>query len=170
MAFITADTYRIAATEQLRIYADLIHVPMDVVYSPDDMAGVVKNHIQRDYIFIDTAGSSQFNEEQMTELKAYMTAAKCDEIHLLVSATTDHDTMGGIIERFSAVSPTCILFSKLDETTRHGVLLNTFEHTSLPASYLSTGQNVPDDIEPASVEGMTRRVLGESDIAQDGSS
>lgn len=169
VAFVTADTYRIAATEQLRVYADLIHVPMDVVYGPDDIEKAVECHLQRDYVFIDTAGSSQFNEDQMAELCAYLKAAACDEIYLLVSATTDHDAMGEIIERFSVARPTCILFSKLDETTRQGVLINTFEHTSLPASYLSTGQNVPDDIEPATIERMTQLVLGEADTGENGS-
>jgi len=168
VAFVTADTYRIAATEQLRVYADLIHVPMDVVYGADDMQQAIDRHLQRDYVFIDTAGSSQFNEQQMAELSEYLKTAQCDEIHLLLSATTDLHEMGEIIERFSAAAPTCILFSKIDETTRQGILINTLAETPLPVSYLSTGQNVPEDIEVATVEHITELVLGEAENSTDG--
>jgi len=168
VAFVTADTYRIAATEQLRVYADLIHVPMDVVYGADDMRDAIERHLQRDYIFIDTAGSSQFNEQQMVELSEHMRTAQCDEVHLLLSATTDLHEMGEIIDRFSAASPTCILFTKLDETTRQGILLNTLAETTLPVSYLSTGQNVPDDIEVATVDKITALVLGDAESSSNG--
>ena len=168
VAFVTADTYRIAATEQLRVYADLIHVPMDVVFGTDDMQDAIERHLQRDYVFIDTAGSSQFNEEQMAELCGYMKTAQCDEVHLLLSATTDLHEMGEIIERFSAVSPTCVLFTKIDETTRQGILLNTLAETELPVSYLSTGQNVPEDIELATADSVTAWVLGETESPRDG--
>jgi len=168
VAFVTADTYRIAATEQLRVYADLIHVPMDVVFGTDDMQDAIERHLQRDYVFIDTAGSSQFNEEQMAELCGYMKTAQCDEVHLLLSATTDLHEMGEIIERFSAVSPTCVLFTKIDETTRQGILLNTLAETELPVSYLSTGQNVPEDIELATADSVTAWVLGETESPSDG--
>ncbi len=169
VAFVTADTYRIAATEQLRVYADLIHVPMDVVYGADDMKDAIERHLQRDYVFIDTAGSSQFNEEQMVELCDYMKTAQCDEIHLLLSATTDLYEMGEIVERFTAVSPTCVLFTKIDETTRQGILLNTLAEIALPISYLSTGQNVPEDIEMATADSVTAWVLGETEKSIDGS-
>ncbi len=169
VAFVTADTYRIAATEQLRVYADLIHVPMDVVYGPHDMQKAIDGHMQRDYVFIDTAGSSQFNDQQMAELSEYIDAAQCDEVHLLLSATTAMHEVGAIVERFSAASPTCVLFTKLDETTRQGMLLNTLAETPLPVSYLSIGQSVPDDIELATAERITEWVLGEVETTTDGS-
>jgi len=169
VAFVTADTYRIAATEQLRVYADLIHVPMDVVYGADDLKDAIERHLQRDYVFIDTAGSSQFNEEQMVELCDYMKTAQCDEIHLLLSATTDLHEMGEIIERFAVVSPTCVLFTKIDETTRQGILLNTLAEIPLPVSYLSTGQSVPEDIEMATADSVTGWVLGKTEKPTDGS-
>jgi flagellar biosynthesis protein FlhF len=168
VAFVTADTYRIAATEQLRVYADLIHVPMDVVYGADDLKDAIERHLQRDYVFIDTAGSSQFNEEQMVELCDYIKTAQCDEVHLLLSATTDLHEMGEIVERFATVSPTCVLFTKIDETTRQGILLNTLAQTELPVSYLSMGQSVPEDIEMATTESVTAWVLGETEKSTDG--
>ena len=160
VALVTADTYRIAATDQLKVYADIIGVPLEVVLSPKDMKIAVKRYKDHDYIFIDTAGGSQYNEQQLTELKRYLDAASTDETHLVVSATTEFKELLRVIEKFSVVQPTCLLFSKIDETQQVGIVLNALSHVDTPVSYFATGQNVPDDIQLASVAAITSMMLG----------
>ena len=161
IALITADTYRIAATDQLKVYADIIGLPLEVALSPKDMKTSIKRYKDRDYILIDTAGGSQYNEEQIAELKRYLDAASTDETHLVVSATTEFKELLRVIDKFSVVRPTCLLFSKIDETQQVGIVLNTLSHVDKPVSYFTTGQNVPDDMELASVDGITKMMLGD---------
>jgi flagellar biosynthesis protein FlhF len=161
VALVTADTYRIAATDQLKVYADIIGVPLEVVLSPKDMKAAIKRYKECDYVFIDTAGGSQYNEQQIAELRRYLDAAPTDETHLVLSATTEFKELVRIIERFSVARPDCLLFSKLDETQQVGIVLNTLSHVGKPVGYFSTGQNVPDDIQLATVDGITRMVLGD---------
>jgi flagellar biosynthesis protein FlhF len=161
VALVTADTYRIAATDQLKVYADIIGVPLEVVLSPKDMKTAIKQYKDYDYVFIDTAGGSQYNEQQIAELKRYLDAASTDETHLVVSATTEFKELLRVIDKFSAVKPSCLLFSKMDETQQVGIVLNALSHVDKPVSYLATGQNVPDDIQLASVDRITRMMLGD---------
>ena len=161
VALVTADTYRIAATDQLKVYADIIGLPLEVVLSPKDMKTAIKRYRDHDYIFIDTAGGSQYNEQQIAELKRYLDAASTDETHLVVSATTEFKELLRIIDKFAAVKPSCLLFSKIDETQQVGTVLNALSHVDKPISYFATGQNVPDDMELASVDGITRMMLGD---------
>ena len=161
VALVTADTYRIAATDQLKVYADIIGVPLEVVLSPKDMKTAIKRYKDHDYIFIDTAGGSQYNEQQIAELKRYLDAASTDEIHLVLSATTEFRELVRIVEKFTVVKPNCLLFSKIDETQQVGIVLNALSHVDKPISYFATGQNVPDDMELASVDGITKMMLGD---------
>jgi flagellar biosynthesis protein FlhF len=161
VALVTADTYRIAATDQLKVYADIIGVPLEVALSPKDMKTAIKRYKDHDYIFIDTAGGSQYNEQQIAELKRYLDAASTDETHLVVSATTEFKELLRIIDKFAVIKPSCLLFSKIDETQQVGIVLNALSHVDKPISYFATGQNVPDDMELASVEGITKMMLGD---------
>ncbi len=164
VALVTADTYRIAATDQLKVYADIIGVPLEVALSPKDMKSVVKRHKDCDYIFIDTAGGSQYNEQQIAELKRYLDAASTDETHLVLSATTDFKELLRVIDKFSVVKPDCLLFSKIDETQQLGIILNTLSQVNKPISFFSTGQNVPDDIRLARVDNITGMMLGDGNL------
>ncbi len=161
VALLTADTYRIAATDQLKVYADIIGIPLEVVLSPKDMKAAIRRYKDCDYVFIDTAGGSQYNEQQIAELKRYLDAASTDETHLVLSATTDFKELLRVIEKFSAVKPDCLLFSKLDETQQLGIILNTLSHVDKPISFFSTGQNVPDDIRLASADRISSMMLGD---------
>jgi len=164
VALVTADTYRIAATDQLKVYADIIGIPLEVALSPKDMKTAIKRYKDCDYIFIDTAGGSQYNEEQISELKRYLDAASTDETHLVVSATTDFKELLRVIDKFSVVKPDCLLFSKVDETQQLGVILNTLSQVNTPVSFFSTGQNVPADIRLAKVDGITRMIWGNGNL------
>jgi len=147
IAFISADTYRLAAADQLRMYGDILKIPVEIVYSSNEMKEKVDMHLDRDLILIDTAGRSQRNSMQISELIAFLDSAVPHEIHLVLSATTKFTDLIDILEKFEPVNYNKIIFSKLDESTRFGNILNVSSRTDIPISYLTTGQSVPDDIE-----------------------
>ncbi|MBI4830380.1 MAG: flagellar biosynthesis protein FlhF, partial [Candidatus Lindowbacteria bacterium] len=149
VGLITADTYRIAAVEQLKVYADIIGVSLDVVLTPNELREAVRRRSDKELILIDTAGRSHQNQTRIAELKSLVEAAEPDENHLLISATTDADEVFNIIDKFSIVDVTNFIFSKVDECAKPGMLFNVLSSCGKPVSYLTTGQDVPDDIEVA---------------------
>jgi flagellar biosynthesis protein FlhF len=162
VALLTADTYRIGAVEQLRIYRDIMDIPFEAVSSPEEVGPALKRHADRDLIFFDTAGRSPQNRRQIQDLKAFVEAAKPSETHLCVSATTKNADLMPIVGKFGMVPVNRFLITKLDETRQHGLLLNLSANFQVPISYLTTGQNVPHDIEVATPERMAELVLGET--------
>jgi flagellar biosynthesis protein FlhF len=162
VALLTADTYRIGAVEQLRIYRDIMDLPFEAVNSPEELAPALKRYADRDLIFFDTAGRSPQNRRQIQDLKAFLEVAKPSETHLCVSATTKNTDLLPIVGKFGLVPVNRFLVTKLDETRSHGLLLNLAANFQVPISYLTTGQNVPNDIEVATPERMAELVLGES--------
>ena len=162
VALLTADTYRIGAVEQLRIYRDIIDIPFEAVSTPEELRDALRRHADRDLIFFDTAGRSPQNRKQLQELRELLDAANPAEIHLVISATTKNADLLPIVGKFELVPVNRILVTKLDETRTYGILMNLASHFSIPVSYLSTGQNVPGDIEIATPERLAELVLGES--------
>ena len=160
-ALITADTYRISAVEQLKKYAEILGLPVEVVYSAADLRKAITRHRSKDFILVDTAGRSQYNEFQMDELKDFLAAHPRMEKHLVVSATTKEQDAAQIIERFAPCHPDRIIFTKTDETQTVGMVLNLLADHSLPLSFLSNGQSVPDDIIPATAERLAELLLRE---------
>jgi flagellar biosynthesis protein FlhF len=154
VALITADTYRIAAVEQLKTYADIIGVTLDVALTPSELRRAVRNHSDKDIIFVDTAGRSQLNQTRLVELKSFIEAAEPDENHLLISATTDRQEVFNIIEKFGCINVSSFIFSKVDECAAPGIIFNVLSASEKPISYITTGQDVPDDIEVASEERL----------------
>ena len=146
VALISADTYRIAAVEQLKTFAAIANIPMEAVYRPADMRRALNRFQDRDVILIDTAGRSQNDQSQLNDLTAFMEYAKPDEIHLTLSICTRLDDQMDVIHKFQRIHPTRLLFTKLDETTSFGMILNVCYYHKLPISLLTFGQNVPDDI------------------------
>ena len=146
VALITIDTYRIAAIEQLRTYADIINVPLEVVLTPSEIKYAVEKHKQRDLILIDTAGRSQKNAMQMLELKSFIEAIEPNETHLVLSTTSNEKNVRDIIERFKVLSIDKVIFTKLDEAVTFGLILNVMSKLNKTLSYVTMGQNVPDDI------------------------
>ncbi len=159
VALITADTYRVAAAEQLKVYANIIGLPMRVVHNERDMDAALKEFSDHDLVLIDTAGGSQFNLEQINELKNGLRAARPHETMLVMSASTPLDDMRNIVANFKCCTPTSVLFTKIDETRQYGAMLSVLAESGLPMSYLSTGQNVPDDICLASPAVMANLIL-----------
>lgn len=159
IALIAADNYRIAAVEQLKTYSDIIGLPLEVVFTTTDLKTKIRQHRDKKLILIDTAGRSQNNEEQMDELKEFLAAESSIEKHLVLSATTKERDAETIFERFSACRPDRILLTKTDETASVGFIVNLLFDRRLALSYLTTGQTVPDDIEPAKPEALARLML-----------
>lgn len=146
VALVSADTYRMAAVEQLKTFASIAGVPMEAVYRPADIGRVIGRFRDRDIVLIDTAGRSQNNMDQLKDLAAFMEYAKADEVHLVLSVTTRLEDQLDVIAKFRAAGPSRLLFTKLDETTNFGMILNVCFHERKPVSLLTCGQNVPDDI------------------------
>jgi len=147
VALITLDTYRVSAAEQLRTFAEIIGIPISVVFTPEDLLLAVEQYRQKDIIFVDTAGRSPYNAEQMQELQEFTNAARPDETILVLSVTTDSNDLINIYKRFQNIGVDKIIFTKLDETCNYGPILNALHEIKKPLAYFTTGQNVPDDIE-----------------------
>ncbi len=159
IALIAADNYRIAAVEQLKTYSDILGLPLEVVFTTADLKTKLRQHRDKKLILIDTAGRSQNNAEQMGELKDFLASEPSIEKHLVLSATTKERDAETIFERFAACRPDRILLTKTDETKSLGFLVNLLFDRRLALSYLTTGQTVPDDIEPALPEALARLML-----------
>jgi flagellar biosynthesis protein FlhF len=160
VGLITVDTYRIAAVEQLRTYADIIDLPMQVVSTPREMREAVRRMDDLDLVLLDTAGRSPKDEVRIQELKAFLSEADADEVHLVLSSMTGARTLQQTAERFAVVGTTALILTKLDEASSLGNTLSVLRFSKLPLSYLTNGQNVPDDIEVANAERLARLILG----------
>ncbi|MCH7525884.1 MAG: flagellar biosynthesis protein FlhF [Planctomycetes bacterium] len=156
VGLITVDSSRIAAAEQLRTYAEIIEVPLEIVTTPQRMASVIASMHERDVVFIDTAGRSQNDQAGLLELKPFLDAAKPHEVHLVLSGAYAACVLKEMFERFSVLSPDRVLFTKLDEAVGFGVILNCLQRAEARLSYVTTGQDVPDDIEV----GLAARLAG----------
>jgi flagellar biosynthesis protein FlhF len=160
VGLITVDTYRIAAVEQLRTYADIIDLPMSVVSTPREMREAVTRMSDLEIILMDTAGRSPRDEVKIQELRAMLVEAKADEVHLVLSAVGGAAGLRRTAEQFAAAGTTALVLTKLDEASGLGNVLPLLRACKLPVSYLTDGQNVPDDIEPATQRRLARMVLG----------
>jgi flagellar biosynthesis protein FlhF len=149
VSLITADTYRIAAIEQIRTFADIVNIELQVVFSPEEIPDAVASCSHNRFIFVDTAGRSQRSSEHLLELEKYMIALRPDEIHLVLSASTKESDLLHVIQQYKKMGVNRLLFTKLDETLRLGNVFNTVRTSGIPVAYLTTGQNVPEDIELA---------------------
>ena len=159
VGLITMDTYRIGAVEQLRTYAQILDVPLISVMTPMEMKTAVARMADRDLILIDTAGRSQSDDDKIDELKKMLNAAEPDQVHLVLSTTGREETMRQAVERFAAVGAGHVVFTKLDEAVGLGVMLNVLHTVKLKLSYLTSGQAVPDDIEPGSAARVAELIL-----------
>lgn len=158
VALISADTYRIAAIEQLQTFANIASIPMSVAYSPEDMREAIYKYRNEDLILIDTVGRSQKNNQHLKELQKFIDAANPDEVHLVLSLTSSLRTLLDIVKRFGIMKPNRFIFSKLDESSNAGNILNVLYKHQLPVSYLTTGQTVPNDILPAQKETIVQLI------------
>jgi flagellar biosynthesis protein FlhF len=160
VGLITVDTYRIAAVEQLRTYADIIDLPMTVVSTPREMREAVTRMSDLEIVLMDTAGRSPRDEVKIQELRTMLSEAKADEVHLVLSAVGSAGALKRTAEQFSPAGTTALVLTKLDEATSLGNVLPMLRASKLPLSYITDGQNVPDDIEAADQRRLARMLLG----------
>lgn len=160
VGLITADTYRIAAVDQLRTYAEIIGLPISVIYSVGEIKGAIEEYKDKDLILIDTAGTSYNNKSQFEELKELVEETTADEIFLVISATISMRNCKDIMNNYQFLKEYKLIFTKIDETSVNGIILNTRYSTGKNLSYITTGQSVPDDIEIANIDTITKKLLG----------
>ncbi|OEG00418.1 flagellar biosynthesis protein FlhF [Vulcanibacillus modesticaldus] len=160
IAFITADTYRIGAIDQLRIYAEILNAPVEVVNSPQDTERAIERLQNYDLIFLDTAGRNYNNEMFISELNNILTCSVASETFLVLSLTHKYGDMLSILEKFKRVDIDKLVFTKFDETSTYGSILNIISKFPYKLSYITYGQNVPDDIEIFNIEKVTSAILG----------
>jgi flagellar biosynthesis protein FlhF len=160
VGLITIDTYRIAAIDQLRKYADIIGSPLRVVMNPEELRDAVQAMSDCDFVLIDTAGRSPKDTLKLNELKTFLEAASPEEVHLVLSTTASRECAELAIERFADVRVDKIIFTKLDEANAVGNVLNIVRAVKKPLSYVTTGQDVPADIEVAKGRRVAQLILG----------
>jgi flagellar biosynthesis protein FlhF len=160
VGLITIDTYRIAAIDQLRKYAELIGSPIKAVNTPEDLREAILGMNDCEFILIDTAGRSPTDTLKLNELKGFLDAAQPDEVHLVLSLAASQSCIERAIERFGQVRVDKIIFTKLDEAVHVGVVLNVVKKVNKTLSYVTTGQNVPDDIEVGKGSKLAQMLLG----------
>ncbi|MCH5257407.1 MAG: flagellar biosynthesis protein FlhF [Lachnospiraceae bacterium] len=163
VALLTADTYRIAAAEQLRTYANILEVPFRVVYAVEELEQALKDFKDYDYILVDTAGHSYQNGDQRESMCKFIHSVDGivdKEVFLVLSATTKYKDLVSIADAYKEMVDYKLIFTKLDETTTLGNLLNLKLYTGASLSYITCGQNVPDDIEDFNPQKTVKRLLG----------
>jgi flagellar biosynthesis protein FlhF len=146
VALITIDTYRIAAVEQLKVYGEIMDLPVDVVITPEQLQLALHRHRDKDLILIDTAGRSPRDRFCIQELQAFFPPELQIDKHLVLSATTREHELLDTIERFQELGISHTIFTKLDECANLGILLNVQIQNPNPLSYLANGQRVPEDL------------------------
>jgi flagellar biosynthesis protein FlhF len=163
VGIITIDHYRIGAVEQLRTYADITGLPLEVVMTPRELQHALDKLSGCQRILIDTAGRSTLNLVHIQELANYLGNLPPAEIFMVISATTKAQDLKLISENFRCMNYNRLIFTKLDETNTYGVLLNGIYLTGLPVIYITTGQSVPDDICLADLDKISSLILGEEE-------
>ena len=163
VALLTADTYRIAAAEQLSTYASILQAPFKIIYTKDELIEAIQYYKEFDYIFVDTAGHSHQNTEQIQAMKDLITAV--DDVaekqtYLVLSATTKYSDLLKIADKYTAITSYHLIFTKVDETFCVGNMYNLRMHTGASIAYVTSGQNVPDDIETFNPQSTVKQLLG----------
>lgn len=162
IAMLSIDTYRIAAIEQIKTYANILNTPMEVVYTPEDIKKYVEKYSDCDLIFVDTAGHSHKNEEQKKNLKEMVDAVSDyeTEVFLVVSAVVKYKDLLDIAKTYDKLFDYKLIFTKLDETRASGSILNLKLDMGKTLSYATWGQNVPEDIGVIDPQIVAKSLLG----------
>ncbi|MBM3283445.1 flagellar biosynthesis protein FlhF, partial [Candidatus Gottesmanbacteria bacterium] len=153
------DAYRIAAIEQLKTYAQIMSIPFKVALTPEELKLAISSYENLDLILIDTPGHSQFNKKALDNLEEFLVVAQPADIHLLIALTMKEEDAYFTLDNFAPEYVHQIIFTKLDETSSFGSILNMSNKAKMPISYLTIGQNVPDDIKTANFDFMIDLLL-----------
>lgn len=160
VGLITADTYRIAAADQLRIYSDILGIPLMVIYSPKEIKGALNVYADKDVVLIDTAGKSLNDKAQQKEIEELIALSEVDEIYIAIASNTSYSGYMNVINNYKFIPDYKFIFTKMDEAAAYGIILNCCCMSGKPLSYMTTGQNVPDDIEVVSPEKIINMLMG----------
>nr|WP_307992916.1 flagellar biosynthesis protein FlhF [uncultured Niameybacter sp.] len=161
VALFTADTYRIAAIEQLKTYAEILGVPIEVIYSEEDLTKGLEKWKDQDHIFIDTAGRSHKNKEQIDELAKLLQTIDKKQVYLVLNVNTNYKDVKQIVDVYKQFTDSFhLIITKLDETDEIGNLMNIVAYANSPISYITDGQNVPDDIRTFDCDEYVKALLG----------
>ncbi len=156
---VTLDNYRVAAAEQLHIYAQIMGLPLEIVSTPEQLSTVLRRKGVNKLTLIDTAGRNPWDERGLEELNEFTSQGQDFENYLVLSATTRDDDLHGIVDRFSSLGLNGLVFTKMDETRHYAPLVNLQHRTGCPLTYLTAGQRVPEDLWPADPEYISRIIV-----------
>ncbi len=159
VALVTLDTYRLAAVDQLQEYARILQVPLHVALTVEDLRSAMRFYQDRSLVLVDTPGHSPKDETMLAQLRTFLDELPNCETHLVLSATTKPRDLAEIAQRYEALKPTRMIFTKLDETSTYGPLLGTLVRVKRPLSYLATGQEVPEALEMATSRRVADLIL-----------
>jgi len=159
VGIINTDTYRIGAQEQLQTYADILGVPIQVVYHAHELEDAMENMSDRDIIFVDTAGKRPGDEQHKEDLLEIVRILKPEDTLLCLAATTSFSSIKEMVDTYGFVDDYRVMITKLDETKYRGSILNISWYTQKPLAYVTTGQDVPDDIEIADIESIVKQIV-----------
>jgi len=159
IGIINTDTFRIGAQEQLQTYADILGVPLQVVYWVDELEGALESMSDRDIIFVDTAGKRPGDDQHKKDLLDIVRILKPEDTLLCLSATTGFASVKEMVDTYGFVDDYRLMITKLDETKYRGSILNISWYAQKPLAYVTTGQNVPDDIEIVDVESIAKQII-----------
>lgn len=167
VGLITLDTYRIAAVEQLKTYAQIIDVPLKVAMTPDEYQDAIFELSDRDVILIDSAGRSQRDSIKIQELRSFFAVAAPHETHLVLSSASSERVIHQAIDRFRPMGFDRVIFTKIDEAVGFGVILGALQKVQARLSYITTGQDVPSDIEIGEPRILAEMIVGSLSGAQE---
>ncbi|WP_066393620.1 flagellar biosynthesis protein FlhF [Cytobacillus eiseniae] len=160
VAFITTDTYRIAAIEQLKTYAKILNIPLEVCYTIEEFKKATEAFMDYDLVLIDTAGRNFRNKQYVEDLKKVIDFDKDIETLLVLSLTAKQRDMEDIYEQFSAIGIDKFIFTKADETSTYGAMYNMINKYNKGVAYMTNGQNVPDDMIAANPHALAKTIIG----------
>ncbi|AGB40647.1 flagellar GTP-binding protein [Halobacteroides halobius DSM 5150] len=146
VGLVTADTYRIAAVDQLKTYSEIIDLPLEVAFTPQELTTAIDKYQGYDLVLVDTAGRSQNNQMHISELKSFIKKSEIDEVYLVLSATTKTSDLKKIIKVYTELEINKLILTKLDETDSLGIVFEAALEANKPLSYVTVGQDVPEDI------------------------
>ena len=163
VSFLTADTFRIAAAQQLSTYADILDIKSTILMSPEDIVSALNQDKENDVIFVDTVGFSHNNEEQqknLSKLLSLVPAKYLKQVYLVLSATTKYNDLKQIVDVYKSFTDFSLIFTKLDETANYGNIYNIRQYSGKNLSYITNGQKVPEDIAVLDPQKLVKNLLG----------
>ena len=166
VAILCCDTCKIAAVKELEAFGELMEIPVEAAYTPEEMANLLRQYGDRDVVLIDTAGRGATGSDVLQEIEDFMRQGRPDEVHLVLSATTKYEDLLNILRRFENTAPNYLLFTKLDETTSCGTLLNLAAETGKPISYVTWAPGIAEGMEPLDPFKMAEQIIGDHEARE----